>query len=200
MNPENNVPLNYLDEIAPVQHKESFLDGKIKKLIGFGALAIVLVIMLSIFASSLSGNRKNDWTELSLNLKNTSSIVSNGKTSIKSNKLRSINSEISIFIVNTENDITPYLEELKITEKNIPESTKNRLSVASTIERLEDANLNAVYDRTYTREMAFQLSQLLNSLQKTYKSTKSEGAKEFLSTSYDNLESSYNSLVDFDKI
>lgn len=200
MNPENNVPLNYLDEIAPVQHKESFLDGKIKKLIGFGALAIVLVIMLSIFASSLSGNRKNDWTELSLNLKNTSSIVSNGKTSIKSNKLRSINSEISIFIVNTENDITPYLEELKITEKNIPESTKNRLSVTPTIERLEDANLNAVYDRTYTREMAFQLSQLLNSLQKTYKSTKSESAKEFLSTSYDNLESSYNSLVDFDKI
>ena len=92
------------------------------------------------------------------------------------------------------------LQEVKITEKNIPESTKNRLSVASTIERLEDANLNAVYDRTYTREMAFQLSQLLNSLQKTYKSTKSEGAKEFLSTSYDNLESSYNSLVDFDKI
>ena len=54
--------------------------------------------------------------------------------------------------------------------------------------RLEDARLNAVYDRTYAREMTFALKTLHSDMSILYKSTRSKPLKEVLNTTDTNIE------------
>jgi hypothetical protein len=53
--------------------------------------------------------------------------------------------------------------------------------------RLEDARLNAVYDRTYAREIAFYLKSLHTDMSKLYASTSSGSLKDVLKTTDTNL-------------
>jgi hypothetical protein len=53
--------------------------------------------------------------------------------------------------------------------------------------KLEDARLNAVFDRTYSREMSYQLAALRVLMTSIYKSSGSKSMKSFLQTTDDSL-------------
>ena len=76
---------------------------------------------------------------------------------------------------------------------------RKRPLTAATEERLEDARLNAVFDRTYAREMEYQLATLLALMERVYSSTSSSSLKEYLEESYDNLEPLHEQFAAFDE-
>ena len=63
--------------------------------------------------------------------------------------------------------------------------------------KLEDARLNAVFDRTYAREMTYQLATVDSLMNQVYKSTKSTSLKTFLESSNSNLQSLKKQFSEF---
>lgn len=197
MNPNGQTPANYLDQIASAPQKNSFMSGKVVRLAAIGVVLVVLVIIASIVVSAISGGQKDNWARLSARIGTTNEITQNANTNIKNNRLRSINSEVRIFLVNLERDIQDPLAVVGVNTKKIPTSITKEVSVESSLSNLEDARLNDVYDRTYAREMTYQLAQLLTDMQKVYNNSKNEANKKFLEEAYNSLEATHSTLSDY---
>jgi len=90
---------------------------------------------------------------------------------IQNSQLRSTNSNLAIILTNSKRDLQESLDakKIKVEEKKLSsEVTKESEKLAST---LEDARLNAVYDRTYAREMAYYIKKLRLQMEDLYNGT-----------------------------
>jgi predicted outer membrane protein len=197
MNPQQPLPPDYLDQIAPQVQKHSFLMNKTLLIILSCIGAIAVVIVLALVVGMINSSRKEPWQRLSLRLAATSEVAASSEGKIKNSQLRSTNSTVTISITNAQRDIAEPLSAIGITPKEIPTSVTSSESSAAMLARLEDARLNAKYDSTYAREMSFQLSNLLTLLRQTYASSSNEMNKKFLMTTYDNFAPLQKSLAEF---
>lgn len=200
--PTPQPPVDYLNQIATPPPQPSLFSGKIKKLIIIGAILVVSVIILSIVTTIIAGTRKAPAEQLSARLTSTQKIAEDSQANLKSSQLRSLNSNLRLFFTNTQRDIATPLATFGVTAASVNKDTvaKETASAEATAQRLEDARLNAVYDRTYAREMAYQLSTILTLLQQAYNASGSESARTFLETTYDNLEPIQQGFADFNEI
>jgi len=197
MNPQQNTPNNYLDQIATPASKTSSVSGKIKLIIIGLVVAIVITIVAMVMINIYNASRLDPWKTLVARLDTTEKIASSATKNIKSSQLRSLNSEIKLFLTDTNNNIQEPLKILKIDKTKLPEDISKKESASSALERLEDARLNAVYDRTYATEMKYQLSILLSSIQQTYQVTSKAEIKQFLDKSYTSLKATHDSLANY---
>jgi hypothetical protein len=197
MNPQQQLPPDYLDQIAPQASKRSFVPGKKGLILLISLIALVIVIILSVIVGAINNSRKEPWERLSVRLAATSEVAKSSEGKIKNSQLRSINSNVNISLTNAQRDLVAPLTTIGIETKNIPKSVISSESSAAMIARLEDARLNAKYDSTYAREMSYQLSNLLTLLRQLYSSSSNEMNKTFLKTTYDNFEPVQKSLADF---
>ena len=190
---DSNVPLNYLDQIAPQAPKRFGWFGKKPAIIGLGAILLLAfaVILLSIPPSTNSVSR------LAARLNATSSVATGASSTLRSTKLRSVNSNLKIYLTNTIRDITPFLTKQKINIKKLDKSITAAESTATMLAVLEDARLNAVYDRTYAREMAYKLSTIITLMKEVRKKTNSVSFRAFLDTSMANLAPTQQGFADF---
>ena len=109
---------------------------------------------------------------------------------MQSSELRSINSNLSITLANTNRDLAEPLAAKKISLENIKKNktvAEVALEYSEIQERLEDARLNGLYDRTYTREIIYQLKTLNSYMGQLYESTNSEDLKTILNSNNENL-------------
>ena len=197
MNPQQQLPHDYLDQIAPKAEKRSFLPGKIQKIIVGGVIALVLIIILSVTLGAVGNAKKEPWERLDLRLSATSEIVTSSERKIKNSQLRSINSNLKISLTDTQRDLATPLLTAKVEVKKISKSVVASESSAPALARLEDARLNAKYDSTYAREMNYQLSTLLALLQQLYSSSSNASNKAFLEATYNKLEPVQKNLSEF---
>lgn len=194
MNPQQPLPPNYLDEIAPQTPKHSFILNKTRLFILIGIIAVIIVIILSMTVSAITSSKKAPWERLAARVTATSEIAESSEGKIKNSQLRSINSTIKISLTNTQRDLTAPLLTANVEVKKISPSILAAESSTKMAARLEDARLNAKYDSTYAREMNYQLSNLLTLLSQLYASSSNESNKAFLKTTYDNFEPMQESL------
>jgi predicted outer membrane protein len=197
MNPQQQLPPDYLDQIAPQAAKRSFAMNRTGLFVFFGVIAIVIVIILAVIVSAVTNGRTEPWQRLTARLSATSEIAKSSEGKIKNSQLRSANSNLQISLTNTQRDLVAPLQTIGINIEKIPTNVTQTESSAAMIARLEDARLNAKYDSTYAREMSFQLSNVLTLLRQTYASSKNEMNKTFLMTTYDNLAPVQKTLSEF---
>lgn len=199
--PTPQPPVDYLNQISAPPPKPSLFSGKIKKLIIIGAILVIGVIILSIVTSVIAGARKAPAEQLSARLNATQQIADDSHGNLKSSQLRSLNSNLRLFFTNTQRDIAQPLAAFGVTAATVNKDTiaREAANTAEINQRLEDARLNAVYDRTYAREMDYQLATLLTLLQQAYNNTNSQSARTFLETTYDNLEPIQQGFADFNE-
>ena len=198
MNPQNGqTPLDYLNQIAPQAPKRAPFTLNLKTILFFGGIAVVLVIILGIIVSSLSGGRKETWQQLSGRLATTQTIAEDATQKLKSSQLRSLNSDLKIYLTNTQRDATEPLKSLGINPEKLPGNVTKAESATEMIERLEDARLNAKFDSTYSREMSYQLATILSLYQQLYASSNKAEDKAFLDEAYKNLLPTQEALADF---
>ena len=193
----NQLPPDYLNQIAPQAPKRPLFTFGIKQIIILGVALVVLVSIIAGIVNAASSGKKAPLEQLSARLTATEAVAVDAQANLKSSKLRTLNSNLKLFMTNTNRDIA---EPLLIAGVNTAKLDKKIVALEDTTEltdRLEDARLNGVYDRTYAREMAYQLGNTLTLMSQIYTSTRSESLKSFIQTAYDNLKPTQESFATF---
>lgn len=190
-------PTNYLNQIAPQAPKKPVFTFGIKQIILIGIALIALVVILAVVTGNITSSKKDPLEHLSARLTATQAVVTAAQPNLKSSTLRSLNSNLNLYMTNTNRDITAPLTSAGINTKQLSKPIVASESTTALSARLEDARLNAVFDRTYAREMAYQLGTLMTLMNQISKSTSNARLKTFLKSAYDNLTPTQASFANF---
>ena len=197
MNPNGQTPLDYLNQIAPQAPKKQGFGLNLKTVVIVAGGLLVLTLIIGIIAGLVGSGPATDWQRLSLRLATTEAIAEDSDALIKNSQLRSINSEIKLYITDTNRDLTTRLEAKKIDPEKASDTIIAAEANADMLDRLESGRLNAKYDSTYAREMTYQIGTILALYQKLNSSTNSAADKEFLANAYETLAPIQQRLTNF---
>jgi hypothetical protein len=190
-------PSDYLNQIAPQAPKKSlFKPGPLLILVIIAGL-IVIVSAVAVITNVVTNARKGPLERLGARLETTQTLAEDAQSKLRSSQLRTLNSNLQIQLTNTNRDIGDLLESQGVDLDKLSKSIAEEESGDPIANRLEDARLNAIYDRTYAREMAYQLERLVTLMKQVYASTGDSDFKAFLKTAYDNLQPTQQSFADF---
>jgi uncharacterized protein (UPF0333 family) len=191
---QTEYPIDYLNQIAPEQQKPGLSRKWVLLLIGAGVIAVIFIF---IFLLSSSGGSTQKLQTLAARMQTLQKISESAEKNIKSGSLRSTNSTLSIFLTNANKNIETPLANNGVKPKSLDKNIVKKEDGAKVSAALEDARLNATFDRTYAREMGFQLDTLANLMKDIYTSTNSKSLKEFLVSTDTNLTPIRKQLTDF---
>jgi hypothetical protein len=177
--------IDYLNQIAPQQQRNGLSNRMFLMLIG-GAILLIAIVGIMMLSGGGSGPTKNMQT-LAARVQTLGKLTSSEQKNIKSNDLRAANSNLSIFLANTEQGMVSPLEKNGITVTKLDKEVVAAEDGEKLKAKLEDARLNAVFDRTYAREMSYQLEALRTLMNTIYLSTNSKSMKDFLQTTNSSL-------------
>lgn len=188
--PPGYVPTNYLDQIAPPEKKPSLNNKFFFGLVGGGLL---LIVIFGFFILSAGASPTKNLQRLAARLTNLEQVAEDSQGKIKDSKLRSINSSLLLYLKNTNRDMEAPLkaDNIKL-KKNDVDPTAAKLN-----ETLENARLNATFDRTYASEMKHQLETTSIIMNSVYKTTNKKSIKAFLEPSAKDLASLYKQLAEY---
>lgn len=196
MQPEQNqYPIDYLNQIAPEAPKQGMNNKLFFMLIGGGLLVAIIVGVLALTSGSSGPTQKMQ--TLSARMATLQTISSDSQKNIKSGALRSTNSTLNIFLTNANRDIAEPLSKNGVDVKKIDKSIQTKENGEALKAELEDARLNAIFDRVYAREMSYQLETIAALMKEIYTSTGSKSLKEFLENTDSNLQPIKQQLADF---
>lgn len=196
----NQTPIDYLNQIAPTPQKRltSQLSGP-RLWVLLGVVAVVLVIIASIIASSIAASQRAPLEQLAARLKATSTIVNNAQANIKSSSLSATNSGLNLNLEQANTSLAKLLVGYKINTANLTsaQAKQEKVNADAMSATLDDARLNAVFDRTYATQMSYQLSISMSLMQNIYKSSGDNVLKKFLSDTYNNLKSARDAFSNY---
>lgn len=196
--PQQSPPqysIDYLNQIAPQQQKTA----PNKLLVIVGILVILLIVTVAVTGLSRMGGASSG-TKLQMlaaRLTTLQNVAEDARPHIKNNQLRATNSSLNLHLANANRDIAEPLSTNSINVKKLDKSIVAREDGSKLASTLEDARLNAIYDRTYAREMGYQLNTTLLLMDDIAQSTKSKSLDTFIATTKDNLEPIEQQLDDF---
>ena len=199
MNPDQQkqaLGVDYLNNIAAQPVKKIRL-SRLQLVIG-GAILTVAVFLITVLAvAALSGKSDQPLQRLAARLQTTEKIVAGAQSKLKSTELRTLNSNLKIFLTNTNRDITAPLADENINIAKLEKTIVTAEAGTDITDRLEDARLNAVYDRTYARELSYQLEKITTLIEQIKSSTSSQSLKTFLDNASLNLRPTQKALAEF---
>lgn len=198
MYPNENQPTpppeDYLNQIAPKITKKT--DILRNKLVIIGGISIVVVLIAIIIANIASGI-VNQTEQLAARLLSTEVILNNATSKTKSTQLRTSNGNLKLYLTNTIRDITPILKKEAVNINNLSKKVKTIESNTTVLSTLEDARLNATYDRVYAREMSYKLDTIITLMDQIQKSSSDKAMKTFLQEAIINLKPIQAQFADF---
>lgn len=189
---------DYLNQIAPEAQKTLPFKFGPKLLIIIGAILVVLIIIISITVTIIVGSQRQPLQQLAARLATTETIANDAQPNLKSSQLRSLNSNLKIYLTNTNRDISQPLLSGGVNTAKLPESILKKESGGTISATLEDARLNAVFDRTYAREMTHVLGSTLALMKQIRSSTSSTELRTFLDSALTDLTLIHESFSSFD--
>lgn len=194
--PQPSVSVDYLNQIAP-QAPKSKLPLTKKQLILVGILGVaVIIVVILVIVVSLSSNKK-PLEQLAARLQSTQTIATDASTKLKDSQLRALNSNLKIYLTNTNRDIAAPLLKDNIVVNKLDKNIVTSESGTDISARLENARLNAVYDSTYAREMSYRLDTIVALMKQIYNSTGNTTLKSFLNDAYTNLSPTQKEFSNF---
>lgn len=190
MNPDQNqnqYPIDYLNQIAPPAQKPG-MDKKFLLIIG-GGILLVIIALIAVFAlSSASAGPREKMQTLAARMNTLEKISKDSQRTLKSGSLRGTNSNLTIFLTNANRDIAEPLKTNGVDVKTLDKSIVAKEDGKTLTETLDEARLNVVYDRTYAREMTFELEGIATLMGDIYERTSSKSLKDFLLKTDENLQ------------
>lgn len=196
MDPKHyQYPVDYLNAIAndtkPKRNNLLFF------VIGGGTLVVAAAIFLIL--GSLTNRTAATLPTAYLRVDALATTTSSYQSTIRSSQLRAINIDLGNYLVSTKAALANQLKQQNTDPAKLDKSLQTTQAAATKdiTEQLDDAKLNAVFDRTYAREMSYQLEKVAIMLTSASKATSRSSAKTALSTARTNLESVKKQLDDF---
>jgi hypothetical protein len=198
MQPNDNpqYPMNYLDTIASQPQVKTMNPLLLWVMIG-GILAAVIVVILLLF--SVAGGSSDRLARYASQTKSLQTVATESQENIKNGELRTFNSNLALTLTNVNRDLKAPAASagVKLEDEKLPEAAGVATETEELKKRLEDARLNAVFDRTYAREMSFYLTALRNDMNTIYDETKDEKLKTVLEaadTDFAQLQSEFSAF------
>jgi uncharacterized protein (UPF0333 family) len=196
---QHEYPIDYLNQIAPEQKKPLMNSRVIIVIVGIlVVLAAVIGFLILVSGGGASDSQKLQ--TLSARMQTLEKISKAAEKNIKSSSLRSTNSTLSLFLTNANRDIITPLKNNGIKVASLDKTIVKKEDGTKVKATLEDARLNAIYDRTYAREMNFQLDTVASLMKQIYTTTKSKSLKDFLLSTDNNLKPIRKQLSDFNAV
>lgn len=199
MNPDlqkQALDVDYLNNIATQPVKKLNLNRR--QLVIGGAILSVVVFFITILAvAALSGTSDQPLQRLAARLQTTEKIVGDAQSKLKSTELRTLNSNLKIFLTNTNRDIVAPLADENINTAKLEKTIVTAEAGTDITGRLEDARLNAVFDRTYARELSYQLETITTLIEQIKSSTSSQNLETFLDNTSLNLQPTQKAFAEF---
>lgn len=193
---QNEYPIDYLNQIAPVEKKPLMNSKAILVIVGILVILTAVVAFLVLVSSGGASDSQKLQT-LSARMQTLEKISKNAGKNIKSGSLQTTNSTLSLFLTNANRDIVTPLQNNGLKASNLDKNIVKKEDGSKVISALENARLNAIFDRTYAREMSFQLDTVASLMKQIYTTTKSKSLKEFLLTTDTNLKPIRTQLAEF---
>jgi len=157
-------------------------------------VAIILCIIFAIINSIV--NRETDYVpRLSLRTTNLSSMVTEYTPTVKSSSLRAAGSSLASILDNMSSNLTTSLgEDYEVSE---PVAKEEAEVLSSLTTALYEAKINGVLDRTYARQFAYQIVNLLALIEEAKNSTDDATLKTKLTSSEESLSNIYPAFADY---
>ena len=187
---------DYLDQIAPGAGGPKLFSGSFTWILV--GLAVVFMFAVGIIALSSGGNNTASAQTAYFKIENLIIISDNYRRYLKSSKLTTTNTNFKIFLSGAKTDITTPLTQNGFDVTKPDQTLKGQEKSVSTelASTLEDARLNAILDRVYAREMAYQAQLLLELYTKMTKSN-APGIADTAKKTIPNLQPIQKSFADF---
>ena len=150
---------------------------------------ILAIIVVTAVTSSGGGPSPSSLSAIATKFDALKVVSDDAEKKIQSSELRVINSSLNLSLTNANRDLQ---EPLKLQEISLKDKKNTSISAVRTEfeeldGRLEDARLNGIYDRTYAREIGYQLTTLRSDMVVLYKKTRSTSLKSALESADANL-------------
>lgn len=196
---------DYLDQIA-VKPQSSMaaqiFTPKLIKIISGAIIALVLIFVLGAIINGFGAKDKALYESYHLRLQNLSAEngpITTYAKSIKSSKLRSLAGTLRSSLFVTATNYSAITSNLKVDISAISDSAAETES-ANLIDytnKLKDAKLNGLLDRSFATSTALQISEILSMESEIRNKTKDAAVLNIVDTSTENLKILYQELTDF---
>jgi hypothetical protein len=194
---QNQYSIDYLNQIAP-QQKKPGMNNKMFFLVIGGGLVLAAIVLILIMTSGGGANSPTQkMQKLAARMTTLESVSKKSQKTLKAGDLRATNSTLTSFLTNANRDIVAPFKTNGVDVTKIDKTITTAENGDALTKKLEDARLNAVFDRTYAREMNYQLATVTALLKDIYNNTNSKSLKEFLTATDNNLRPITKQLSDF---
>lgn len=135
-----------------------------------------------------SSNTLNKANELNARIETLTKISKDQHKHLRDNSLRATNTAFTLFLSNASSDLEAPLKAAGI-EKKVTNSIKasEKTYESKLTADFEDARLNVVLDRTYARQMAYELDIINSMMRSIYNSTSNTELRGYLDNANNNL-------------
>lgn len=185
--PDGIAPIDYLEQIAPKQ-KAKFGFSRMQIAIAGGVL--LLGFLGFAIVTLTQGSKPNIGAmsqQVATKIATTAHITKESRKNLKSRELDTISSNLNIQLTNAGTGLTDAFAKVGVNIGNAKDATQDDTSV-EVLEKLEEAQLNSVFDRTYAREISYRLTTILLQLKAIYDMSQNDELRSYLDTTYKNLE------------
>ena len=200
---QNPYTIDYLNQIAPKQ-KQPLFDKTMVIIFGALIFAVVVFAGLMMFSSLNENPNSEPLLRVYLKVQKTNELATKYQGRLQNSDLRAINSGLATTLASDGAKLKSLLGSNKI---EIPKAEKNKTppKIIAQVNKdaeeldktLDDAFLNAVLDRTYAREMSYNLD-VINSLMKRVESSaRSSDSKDSLIEIIKSLDVSSNQFREY---
>jgi hypothetical protein len=194
MEPNNpQYSIDYLNSISSTPAPKTIKPLYLWVLI-VGVIVLVAVVVMLVLSSG-NGTKDNLMT-FAARLSMLETVSTDAKDNIQSSDLRTTNSSLTLILTNANRDVLPLSG--KINKKSSAAKTVAAETTMLTT-ALENARLNAVYDRTYAREMSYQLKDIRTQMSILYKNTNKTALKTYLEKTDESIKPIQESLASFNE-
>lgn len=194
----------YLNEISastrPVAPpKKSIFSSKILWVILAGVVAFVILAIIGALISGSGSSVKDRLYALITRIDNTSAVIDEYRSDIKSSSLRSDTASLSTILSNTSKSLTDYATaKYNYKPKDVKQSVQEEETLAkdALTDELFKAKINGLLDDTFAHKMAYEVSIIMTREAQLMKST-SDDLYSILDGSYQSLDILYHKFDNF---
>lgn len=199
--------LEYLNQISqsnrPIKPankvKAKLLNGSIIKIALGGIVLFFLLMIIGSMLGNLNAKPENLTKQLYTRTINLNSTISTYGKTLKSSRLRSINSSLSAVLVNSSNQLSSYIKGEETSSSVLLPDEETVAAEAQHIAQLDsslnNAKLNGILDRIYASQIDLEVSLLLSMISELEERAKGDTKLiTILSDYYSNLKVIHDSL------
>jgi hypothetical protein len=196
-NANGQYSIDYLNQLAGANKQANQFNPKIVigGIVGFLALALAVLLLVVNNGGGPTGPKPEE--TLYKTVVDTAQITNDSKRKIGSSELVSINSSLNILLLNSITGMAEPLQKSGLDAKKLESAAKKEKAFEKPMAKLEDARLNAIYDRAYVREIGFKIQSMMLLIEKINKISTNKPLKEYLGKTKPDLETIEKALDDF---